>query len=324
MGPLLALALAAGCASSAAESYAALVNGSRIAEKDVEAQFRRALDSPGVAEQFKGPDRAARSIGAKREILMDLIKSKVALEYAGKRGIKLEDGELSKAIERGKAGFVSEEAFSAEMGRPGVTRKRLGEVLLEAKVVNDVTKGVTVSDEEVRQAYEQNRALFEAQFHAMHILVCAQPDPATGACPQITPDAESLAASLASRARSGEDFGSIAREFSKDQGTASRGGDLGWYGPGQLVPEFEQAAAALGPGQVSDPVRTQFGIHVIKMVAKGRGLEEARADIRAQLLNPRKRLSYERWLRGALERASIRVDPEFGRYDPEEQKIVAG
>jgi peptidyl-prolyl cis-trans isomerase C len=70
------------------------------------------------------------------------------------------------------------------------------------------------------------------------------------------------------RVRAGEDFAALAKQFSTDPGSKEKGGDLGWFGPGQMVPEFDKAAFALQPGQVSDIVESQFGLHIIKVEEK--------------------------------------------------------
>ncbi|HTX73378.1 MAG TPA: peptidylprolyl isomerase [Rectinemataceae bacterium] len=69
------------------------------------------------------------------------------------------------------------------------------------------------------------------------------------------------------RAKQGADFGSLAREFSTCP-SKSAGGDLGWFGPGKMVPSFEHACKNLGVGSISDVVSTQFGYHIIKLTGK--------------------------------------------------------
>jgi peptidyl-prolyl cis-trans isomerase SurA len=80
--------------------------------------------------------------------------------------------------------------------------------------------------------------------------------------------ARELVASLKARTLAGEDFGDLAREYSEDIGSAQEGGDLGWTSPGQMVPEFQKVMDATPVGQVSDPVRTQFGWHIIMVTER--------------------------------------------------------
>lgn len=89
----------------------------------------------------------------------------------------------------------------------------------------------------------------EEEVHARHILV---------------PD-EAQAKAISARIKGGEDFSKVAGEVSKDPGSAREGGDLGWFTKERMVPEFAEAAFKMQPGQVSDPVKSQFGWHVIKV-----------------------------------------------------------
>jgi peptidyl-prolyl cis-trans isomerase D len=121
-----------------------------------------------------------------------------------------------------------------------------------------------VSDAEVEAYYTEHAAEFEEpkRLRVAHVLVRVPPVGGS--------DAENAARAkvedVVKRARGGEDFAKLAREISEDKATAVQGGDLGFVGPGELVAPFEQAAFALKKGEISDPVRTPFGYHAIRVI----------------------------------------------------------
>jgi peptidyl-prolyl cis-trans isomerase D len=93
------------------------------------------------------------------------------------------------------------------------------------------------------------------------------------------------------QAKAGADFAELAKKYSEDEGSAKNGGDLDYFGRGRMVPEFDQAAFAMQPGQTSDLVKTQYGYHIIKLVDKKPATTRTLADVRQQLTD---QLAYER------------------------------
>ncbi|OLC13243.1 MAG: hypothetical protein AUH29_13050 [Candidatus Rokubacteria bacterium 13_1_40CM_69_27] len=160
-------------------------------------------------------------------------------------------------------------------------RRRVHYVALDPK---DFTR--PVPEAAVQKYYAEHAAEFETprQVRAAHILVRVPETGGSGA----EDEAKAKVADAIRRARSGEDFGKLARELSQDPGSAARGGDLGFVSKGEMVPAFEQALFALKKGAVSpEPVRTPFGFHAIKVeeVREGgkRPLKEVAAQIRQRL-----------------------------------------
>ncbi|MBM2846531.1 MAG: PpiC-type peptidyl-prolyl cis-trans isomerase, partial [Bacteroidetes bacterium] len=96
---------------------------------------------------------------------------------------------------------------------------------------------------------------------ASHILFSLEGEKDTNAI-------KATAKEVAREAKSGKDFAALAKQYSKDPGSASRGGDLGWFTKGRMVKEFENAVSRMKVGAVSAPVRSQFGLHIIKLVAR--------------------------------------------------------
>ncbi len=132
-----------------------------------------------------------------------------------------------------------------------------------------------------------------------------------------------LAKSVDARAVAGDDFAQLARQYTTDTGSKAAGGDLGWVAPGSAVAPFEQAALALAPGQVTpQPVQTQFGYHIIKLIAKGRPLADATATINDQLEQGARRQAFTAWVHQAVARNRIRINPSFGQFDASNDSVV--
>ena len=98
-------------------------------------------------------------------------------------------------------------------------------------------------------------------------------------------EVQARAEALVAEARAGADFAALAQEHSDDEGTKALGGDLGLVAPGQMVPEFENAAFALEQGEISDPVSSMFGLHVIKATEKSGGTSQPLADDRDDIVD---------------------------------------
>lgn len=124
-------------------------------------------------------------------------------------------------------------------------RAALASLLVEERMA------APVSTEEVQAAYDEAAKAFQPQkeFNASHILVATEDE------------AKAIEAQL----KDGGDFAAIAKEKSTDPGSGAQGGSLGWFGAGQMVPEFQAAVEALTPGQVSAPVQSQFGWHIVRL-----------------------------------------------------------
>lgn len=158
------------------------------------------------------------------------------------------------------------------------------------------------SDEELQTEFAQRGS--GVQIHARHILL-SLPD---GASDAERDSVESLASELQRRAEDGESFADLALEHSDDPGSASRGGDLGTFGRGTMVPAFEEAAFALDSGEVSEPVESPYGLHVIKLENRVTPEFEERREAFAEELRSRRIFEAEStYVAGIEDAANVRV-----------------
>src|SRR6185503_17760649 len=144
---------------------------------------------------------------------------------------------------------------------------------------------IPVTDAQVQKFYDANHALYET-IHVRHILVRVKGSagPPKAGKPELTEnDALEKAKAIRQRLAAGEDFAKVAREESDDS-TADKGGDLGEIAHGRTPPQFETAAFALKPGDISEPVRTPYGYHIIQVEAHSvKLLAEVKEDIKTRL-----------------------------------------
>jgi peptidyl-prolyl cis-trans isomerase C len=159
------------------------------------------------------------------------------------------------------------------------------ENLLANALFQDLAANTKVDEAAARQYFEQHKADFES-VHARHILVRVKGSTVTPpAGKKELSDEEALAKAQEIRKKilAGEDFAALAKAESDDAVTGAKGGDLGVFKHGQMVPEFEQAAFTLPVGQVSEPVKTKFGYHLIQVVQGVKAFDQLRPEVEKRM-----------------------------------------
>lgn len=288
---------------------AAVVNGAGIS-KDVLAERVKALV----------PNNPEPGDDARREALRQLIQEELVRQEAAERGITVADEAVEERFGQARALFGSEAEFQDQLGQLGFTaasfrrvlRDQLVRELLAAELAGPIT------DEQVRQAYLGQREAFE-ESRIRHILFRVE-DPANA---QQSAAARRRAQQALTRIRGGERFADVARELSEDPSSKDAGGDLGFAPLSRYVPEFGAAVAEAKIGEVVGPVQTQFGFHLIVVLARRvKPLREVAEQVRGQLRSQQTETVIGRFLETELRSARVAVNPAYGDWDEETRTIV--
>jgi peptidyl-prolyl cis-trans isomerase D len=144
---------------------------------------------------------------------------------------------------------------------------------------------IKIDEEKMKDYYAVNKKNYEKpdRVKASHILI--RPDAsATSPTGRSDEAAMAFAGDLLKKIKAGASFESLAKKYSQDPGSGAKGGELGWFSKGQMVPEFEKTAFDLKPGELSGVVKTQFGYHIIKVTGKEAGVEPTYATARPKVL----------------------------------------
>lgn len=248
------------------------------------------------------------------DILDQLIAEELLFQEAQDQGLSVEDGEVDSQIEQMRARFEGDEGWQQALEANEVTEEELREQiernsLIQQLIANAVAQPGEVTDEEVQSFYDENPEFFEQgeQISARHILIDTQELESDADLE----DARQRAEEVRQELLEGADFATLAQERSEGP-SAPRGGDLGTFGRGQMVPAFEEAAFALEEGGISEVVQTQFGFHVIQVTEKAdtglAPLDQVSQSIRQYLGQEKQAQVLDDYVEELREEADVRVN----------------
>lgn len=272
MGLVLALTfLAAPARAQRVDGIAAVVNDEAILQSDVEEQLAMFLTSRQI-----NPDSATADT-LRRQVLDVLINEKVIVAEAKRLGLSVGDAEVGRQVEQAirdaKERLGSEEAFRQQLARENLTEEKVREKyrndlqreMLAQRLVEKQLPKRTVTASEAEIYFKASKDKFPrlpAEVRVQVIQIPASPDSVAEA------EARVRAAAVRKRLTAGEKLAKVAAEVSEDPGTARSGGDLGFLQRGTVDPALENAVFGLKDGEISPPVRSTFGWHILQALER--------------------------------------------------------
>jgi len=243
----------------------AQVNGVPIAAADLQKAYKALSTNRGGAQVPAGKEQEARQF-----VLNQLIAAELMYQLAEKTPVADLDKKIDAAVARLKGRFKTEEEFRTGLAQQDLSEKELRELIRRNQVIENhieqtIASKVKISEQEVRAFYDNNPETFTMpeQVRASHILIMVDQKAAEAEKQK----ARAKADDLLKQVKAGADFAKLAQEHSGCP-SSKQGGDLGFFGKGQMVKPFEDAAWSMKPGEVSGVVETQFGYHIIKLTEK--------------------------------------------------------
>jgi parvulin-like peptidyl-prolyl isomerase len=251
------------------------------AKKSYETQ-KRPFPKPGTAEYES----------LKGQAIAFLLQRAEFEQEAESKGIDISDKQIDKRIAQLKKQFYggSEKKYQDTLKQQGLSeeqaRVEVRAALISEELFKKITQDVKVSDKEIKSYYDSHKSQYgqPESREVRHILV----------------QKKALADQLYAQLKSGANFATLAKRYSKDPGSASNGGKL-TVSKGQTVPEFDKTAFKLKKGQLSAPIKTQYGYHIIQAVsdvkpAQSTPLSKVKASIRQQLEQQQKNEAMTKWV----------------------------
>lgn len=287
------------------------VNGEAISYQRFNGLYEEYLRDQGVnITTTRSPERLTQ---LRREAMDLLVEQELVCQAAAAQGIEVGQAEVDMAEAELNAAFKTPGERSSRLESEGYTadsyRDHLRRMIAASKYLEGIrAEAAAVSDQELEAYYRDNerRLTLPEQVRVRHILITwkplGTPDDRAAIREQMAPILE--------EARRGGDFAELARAHSEDA-TAQDGGDTGLFYRGQMVPAFEDVAFALKPDEISDPVETPFGVHILKLEERQEArllpLEEIREQLRDHVRNERAEAAVEAEIARLRDAAEIEI-----------------
>ncbi|WP_276863409.1 peptidylprolyl isomerase [Anaerococcus tetradius] len=232
----------------------AIVNGEKISKDDYKSEMSFYASMLASQQQLKN------------SIVTMMVQDKLIANDIKKNNIKIDDKDVDNALMQSVQNFGGQEQFDKTLDDYNMDIKKFKETLKKDLMYKKhrewFDENNKVSDDEIKKYFEENKDQF-IKVDASHILV----------------DDEQTAKDIKAKLDNGEDFAKLAKEYSKDTASAKNGGELGSFGKGQMVKEFEEAAFSMKEGEISNPVKSQFGYHIIKINSISDSYEKSKEEI---------------------------------------------
>ncbi|PAU71539.1 peptidylprolyl isomerase [Vreelandella alkaliphila] len=290
------------------DSVVAVVNDGVIMRSELDDRIAQ-VEQQAQTQDGNLPPRSQLA----QQVLERMVMDEIQLQMARQANLSVDDTELNRQLRSiAESNGMTLEQFADAVEADGMTlgdvREEIRrEMLMRQVQQRQISQRVTVTDRDVerflsQQPSQQGQAFIE-EIRARHVLV------------ELTPtrnedQARARAEQARQRLQQGADFASVAREFSDDRGSAMNGGELGWVRPGQTVPAFEEAMGSLSTNQLSEPVRSQFGYHVIEVLERRRQDvtdESRREQVRQAIFQRRANEELQAWQREMREQAFVDI-----------------
>ena len=344
---LLSMILLTGCGFNATKDAVIMVNDTAITKKQYQTEYDKLAENPMFKQMgvnLKDNENGYVGLMLKDRLVDELVVRALLEQAFKKNNVKVSDADIEKELKNIIDKVGSKDKFNEVLKQNGVTpaqfKKDLKEELKVKKLVDQISM-VNVTEEATKKFYNSNLEQFRYpdKVRASHILISADPERikeqilAKEENKNMT-DAEVQKAvqnEIAAKAATAQKiynelkfdaskFEKVAKEVSDDPGSASQGGDLGYFTKDQMVPEFSKAAFAAKPSVVNPPVKSAYGYHIIlvkdRVAAGTEPYEKVKTEIKAYLENQEKIKVLQTYLENAKKEAKIQYfDPSF---NPEE------